>query len=579
VPDDVRSGAFFGGKEHYQASLKTTELHEAKVRALSIGLRFDAEVANLRAGSLKALMLKPGVEFVLTDEALEAIQWRWWSSALSRDKELRGIAEANPDGDWAHHMDGEDDHRHALLGALADPSTGREAMIKLKRDLAVEWSGFIDAEARRLGVSAGSPEHRRVEAAIVKAEIDVIQGRHLAWLGREIEPTTKSVARGMARNLKPQSNWTITHLTNHILDFFPKRASWHHKVTAQVVPLFVSHLGRPRAISEVTRDDIRSFVERLRQCPTNAAQRFPGKSLADAIALNKQRDQPYATLSPNTIRDTHFAVLRAAFGYAVGEGWLEGSPTDRVKVTGSTKKGGQRPSFKEEELSALFDLPVFTGCKSSAQYGVIGEVILDDHRFWAPLLMLFTGIRPSELGQLAVTDVKLSRIPFISILTEFDPNDPDDKPFYMTFKTSNARREVPIHPMLLELGFGAYAVRMAASGNARLFPDWKASKDARKLYSGARWIRRFNEVFIPACTKRQPKPTFYSFRHTFKVAMATRGIDRAIQNQVLGHANVGMDAYYYDAVSLDELHEQISRVSYKHLDLSRFVERAKSYQS
>ncbi len=363
-----------------------------------------------------------------------------------------------------------------------------------------------------------------------------------------------------------------------MLENNPKRPSWHHKVTAQVVPLFVSHLGPPRAISEITRDDIWSFIERLRQCPTNAAQRFPGKSLADAIALNKRKDVPYATLSSNTIRDTHFAVLRAAFGYAVGEGWPDGSPTDRVKVTGSTKKGGQRPSFKEEELTALFDLPVFTGCKSSAQYGVAGELMLDDHRFWAPLLMLFTGIRPSEIGQLAVTDVKLSRIPFISILTEFDPNDPDDKPFYVTFKTSNARREVPIHPMLLELGFGAYAVRMGASGNARLFPHWKASKDARKLYSGARWIRRFNEVFIPSCTKRQPKPTFYSFRHTFKVAMATRGIDRAIQNQMLGHANVGMDAYYYDAVSLDELHEQISRVCYKHLDLCHLVERAKSYQ-
>jgi integrase len=576
VPDDVRSGAFFGGREHYQASLKTSDLHEAKVRALPVGLRFDAEVANLRAGSLKAPMLRSGVEFVLTDEALEAVQARWWSSALSRDRELRTSAEADPDGDWAHRMEGDDDHRHALLGALADPTTGRAALLKLKGELADEWSGFVAAEARRLGVSSQSPEYRRVETAIVNAEIDVIRGRHLAWLGQQVEPTTMAVGRGITRNLKPQSNWTITHLSNDMLENNPKGASWHHKVTAQVVPLFVSHLGRPRAISEITRNDVRDFVGRLRQCPTNAAQRFPGKSLADAIALNKQRAEPYATVGPNTIRDTHFAVLRAAFGYAVGEGWLEGSPTDRVKVTGSTKKGGQRPSFKEEELSALFDLPVFTGCKSSAQYGVAGEVSLDDHRFWTPLLMLFTGIRPSELGQLAVTDVKLGRIPFISILTEFDPNDPDDKPFYMTFKTSNARREVPIHPMLLELGFGAYAVRMAASGSARLFPDWKASKDARKLYSGARWIRRFNEVFIPACTKRQPKPTFYSFRHTFKVAMATRGIDRAIQNQVLGHANGGMDAYYFDAVELDVLHQQISRVSYPHLDLSHLVERAKS---
>jgi hypothetical protein len=54
VPDDVRESGFFGGKSHYQVSLRTGDLNEAKARALPIGIRFDAEVAHLRAGSVKA---------------------------------------------------------------------------------------------------------------------------------------------------------------------------------------------------------------------------------------------------------------------------------------------------------------------------------------------------------------------------------------------------------------------------------------------------------------------------------------------------------------------------------------------
>jgi integrase len=308
------------------------------------------------------------------------------------------------------------------------------------------------------------------------------------------------------------------------------------------------------------------------QCPTNAAQRFPDRSLAEAIQLNRARTTPFPTVSANTIRDTHFAVLRALFGYAVSQEWLDASPAERVKVTGATKKGGSRPSFKMEELQKLFSMPVFTGCKSHAQFGTPGEVQIDDHRYWTPLLMLFTGARPSELGQLAVADVKLEgQTPYISILTEYDPDDPDDRSFYLTCKTPNARREVPLHPKLLELGFDRYVLKTLQGGHARLFPAWKAPSDPRKLYSGASWIRRFNEKIIRSCTQRHPRPTFYSLRHTFKVAMVRQGIHPAIQNQMLGHANIGMDAYYFDSVPLDELHEQVAKVAYKNLDLSHLV--------
>jgi len=569
VPDDVRESEFFGGKSHYQVSLRTGDLNEAKTRALPLGIRFDAEVANLRAGSLKAPILKSGEQRVLTEEALESIRAKWWSDTLQQDRINRAMADEDPKGEWAERMASSDDHVHFDVAQLMDPTNGREALLRLKGRLKVEWADFVAVDARRWGVSSGSHDYKRIEDAIVEAQIDALKATHLAWLGQEPEPTSQKVKRGLTRNLKPQSSWTVTQLALHVLEVQPKGDSWRHKVLEQVVPLFVSHLGQPRPISNIASSDIRSFLEAMSQCPTNATQRFPGRSLAEAIQLNRARAKPFPTVSANTIRDTHFAVLRALFGYAVSQEWLVASPAERVKVSGATKKGGSRPSFKVEELQALFNMPVFTGCKSYSQFGTPGEVQIDDHRYWTPLLMLFTGARPSELGQLAVADIKLvGSTPYISILTEYDPDDPEDRSFYLTCKTPNARREVPLHPKLLELGFDRYFMKIRQGGHARLFPEWKAPSDPRKLYSGASWIRRFNEKIIRACTQRHPRPTFYSLRHTFKVAMVRQGIHAAIQNQMLGHANAGMDAYYFDAVPIDELHEQISRITYKNLDLS-----------
>ena len=53
--------------------------------------------------------------------------------------------------------------------------------------------------------------------------------------------------------------------------------------------------------------------------------------------------------------------------------------------------------------------------------------------------------------------------------------------------------------------------------------------------------------------------------------MAANRVDRAVQNQVLGHANVGMDAHYYDGVSLEVMYEQLSPIEYPHLALDHLV--------
>ncbi len=411
-------------------------------------------------------------------------------------------------------------------------------------------------------------EYARIEATLVEAELLALDGRRDREPGSMFGGSYRPLdASGPA--IKSESAWSIRILADSYLET-QTGGSWRHKVDVAVT-LFEQFLGKPTAISEITRDHIRKFIDLLALTPQRAAMRFPKLSLEQAVAANKARaPRPYPCIGANTIRDNHYAVLRALFGYACGHlDIIPSDPTERVKVQGATKKAGHTVQFEIDELAALFRLPLFTGCRSLRETTLPGNVMVADHQFWTPLLMLFSGARPSEIAQLAVTDIKLGGdYPSISILTEFDPDDPEDRPYVLAFKTENSRRSVPLHPMLVELGFAEYVGRMSKEPHARLFPDWIASNDPRKLYSGATWVRRFNEKLVPTVTHQKPKPSLYSLRHTFKTQMAVCRVPPQFQNKIMGHAAQGMDPYYLKNIPIRDLHEEISKVEYRGLDLS-----------
>ncbi|WP_323717608.1 site-specific integrase [Paracoccus aminovorans] len=75
------------------------------------------------------------------------------------------------------------------------------------------------------------------------------------------------------------------------------------------------------------------------------------------------------------------------------------------------KKEAKAPTvpFKADQLVTLFNSPWFTGCKSADEWRNVakpGDVLIRDHRFWVPLIMLYSGALPGEIGQLAVNDVR-----------------------------------------------------------------------------------------------------------------------------------------------------------------------------
>ncbi|UTP40080.1 site-specific integrase [Phenylobacterium sp. LH3H17] len=496
---------------------------------------------------------------------MKQIAFEVWSKGVEGIKREHRV-NRTPDAQMA--VADEDEWATQTAAGLADPTRALRTRWLLRRDIEEVLQISAEAECRKRGLPVGGHEQGQIADALFEAEVGKLQARSELAHGLALPTVDHRLVPSQQMPKGRGASWTFSEWAERALSAQPSGASWQHKVR-KVADDFEAFLPRKKAIYEIEKGDIQDFVDFLIQCPNRSMQRFPGLSLRDAVRANNSRQgelKPFRTVSPNTIRDTQFAVLRWVLAFAHARDAVAFNPATGVKVPGARKKGGRKSAFQIEELNALFAHPTFVGCRSPIRPNTPGDYLFADHRVWAPLLMLFTGARPSELAQLKVSDVKLGhRYPHINILTEYDPDDPDDHE-YTAFKTENARRQVPIHPELDALGFASYVAKQPKAG--RLFPEWKSSPDARKLYSSAGWIRRINDTYIPAITNRKPKPTLYSLRHTFKTQMARDGVPAQNQNQILGHAQVGMDPNYLDDLGIESHYEHVRRVNYRGLDLS-----------
>ncbi len=148
------------------------------------------------------------------------------------------------------------------------------------------------------------------------------------------------------------------------------------------------------------------------------------------------------------------------------------------------------------------------------------------HHWWPPLLALFTGGRRRELSQLLVHDfITVDGIPALSI----DDLGDDDK----SVKTRAARRTIPVHPQLIELGLLDYVEDVKALGiGPELFPGIGANKYGEKGGAvGTAWGR-----YVHACGIVGKKtPTYHSFRATAIDVLKKNGVDLDMRCQLVGH--------------------------------------------
>ena len=329
-------------------------------------------------------------------------------------------------------------------------------------------------------------------------------------------------------------------------------------------------LGTDMALQDVTRKHCEDLVQLYLRIPSHATQHYPDLTLrASAEAYEKSKGQSAARYDA---AQKNLAILKSIFEYAVELEWREDNPTEKVvlrlprkeKIRQARNKGYE--PFTTEELQKIFNAPLYTGCQDDERGAETpGPNIIRRHRYWVPLIALFSGMRAGEILQLEKGDIKGSG----NDVTYFDV---DDEPWAegtgveKRLKNENARRKVPFHPELKRLGFLDY---VQSQPEGRLFPDAPAG-------SGGKLSDHFSKRFAYFLKKRgvwvARKKVFHSFRGTFTDCLKDAQVPLDMREAILGWGPAGkMDARYGSGFTVDTLYDQVARSSYPDLDLSHLA--------
>ena len=315
-----------------------------------------------------------------------------------------------------------------------------------------------------------------------------------------------------------------------------------------------------RGISTYTKADAREFREVLLKLPPNARQgRFKGLNIVQAVVLAEK--EQIAPMSRKNARKI-LGFIGSFFKYAAAAyDEVERSPFEGIFIRKEKYPEKMRAKFTNEELVKVFSTPVFAGCKSQHCWWIAGDHdVHDTSRFWIPLVALFTGCRLAEIVQLDVSDIRT-----YAGVRFFDINDKEEK----TLKTKSSKRQIPIHPELVKIGFLDYVKKRKEAGDKRLFPEIRKSK-ADGTYSST-FSKWFNN-FLTRTGVKTKLNCFHSFRHGFEDACRNADISGDKTDVLQGHKLPGMRGEYGEGFKLVDLKKAVEKISYPDLDLTHLYE-------
>ena len=534
----------FGGRSTYRVSLKTKIYSEALAAAAVQERHFEALVARALgehtrniASSAYSEINAASLANVSAQIAKESV--RYWRPLILRahiDDSAREFLDVRLD-QFVEARDGADIATAVLSGKSAF-QYAQELNSKLGFFVAEDSNEFAELVA---AIIDGCKEARTTVNAL-------FDGHSLP-----LEPSS-SLIRNFAKKapsklpIKTFSEVTAKQFSTK--NFAAKTKAKMRRSQAR----FIEVVG-DKDINDYTKDDVRKFLDRL-------AEQQVGKASG--------RERP---ITQKTIR-SYVTGISSPFDFAIDRGWMtESNPTSGIKVENwreapDIRSQPPKRRFETHELRDLFKHPWFKGAHSEARCYQPGGVLLDDMRYWAPVVALYTGMRAAEIGGLELEEIRL-----------------DDEAPHFLIKPNKYRntkrgriRHAPVLDALLNLGFAEYVARISQSGSDRLFPDWlvppQKNDDDEDFYgwANAKWIRAFNRTVLPTVFPNLSESgtrspiTFHSFRGSFKFMLMKFGPPH-LANAVIGHSQDDLDKAYIGTIAPRDTYEAFKSADFDLLSI------------
>ena len=566
------------GKRELVQALGTTDLTEAKSRLYPVIANWQREFDDLRARR------------ALVPADREHAVWDHYTGTLARDDEQRA---ALPGDDQiqavkaetvaqfeARDISGLD--QLEVLDAGLDLMVAQRAgevsavhrkvkLAELRKHLAKGETALVASEVdeylnqNRLLVQRGTPDWISLARHMMRAEIEALQ-RTLErdrgdYTGQPADPLVKPATGNRREVAKPGE--TIME----VFEIFAREnkngvASDRLNQARRDIGTFVELVGASFPIDKITKVEVREWKQLLVKYPVKATETkvFSGMNIRQIVKENEKVGKP--VLADRTV-NRYLSSLGAFLSWAVDNGYLDKNPTEGLML----KKEAKAPTvpFNTEQLATLFNSPWFAGCKGADEWRNVakpGDVLIRDHRYWVPLIMLFSGARPGEIGQLAVNDVRQQHGHWIMHITTEGEETSEGK----SVKTEGSMRVVPVHPELIRLGFITYHAQRVKEGGASLFPGAKRNERGQMM---ADVSREFGRYMTRIGLKVGRGLSLYSFRHGAADALRRAGFLDQNFGFILGHAEPSMTGKYgiLPQGMLEQRVELVNAIAYPGLTL------------
>jgi integrase len=304
----------------------------------------------------------------------------------------------------------------------------------------------------------------------------------------------------------------------------------------KVIAHFAAFVGERRAVGDIREEDIREFKAALLAVPNRWTSHagLKGASLKDAA--HQWRARGGKGRSPTTIR-RELSAVSTFFKWLKQNAFYSGRNPVADFFPAVDKKKNKYPPYTPEELETVFASPLFHRCRSGKLHKG-GHDEVRDWRYWLPLCALFTGARAGEIAQLACGDVRQEEDVWIFDIND-DPDTADEGPD-KSVKTAASRRQVPVHPALLALGFVEHVAKVRAGGGKRIFPEIKPGPDGSWSYQPSKFWQRY----LARLGVKRRGLGLHSFRHGFADECRRRSVPDEVIKGLMGHADGSQTAHY-----------------------------------
>lgn len=549
VPIDIRDTY---PKSEETFSLRTKDFKEAVKRVRVESARVDKRFDEHRRK--KALMSRPPLA-ELSDEQIRQIADMYFSFRLEEDEETRLDGFYDPDERRPEEPAPSFEEYGELVEDM-DAVTKRDyARGKADSFYMAEAEEVLTWDSVNLRLEAKSPSWRKLARALQAASIKAARAIRDRSAGQVVE--TPRVAGVDVRSSAPKLSVAVEEWASE-----KARSAWVEKTEREHrvwTGHFISVVG-DRPLDSYTRADARAFKAVLLKLPANWNKFEDLKKLPIDKAAEKARELGIQPMSESNVNKLLGFV--GSFWTWAEQNYDDAPPNPfrgmKIKTRRNVRE--ERDPFTVEELTKIFNAPIYTGCRSIRFWKQPGPLVpKDSGYFWVPLIALFSGARLGEIIQLYTRDIREEEgIRFIDINKEGE-----DK----RLKNPNSKRRIPVHQELIKIGLLELVERRAMAEELRLFPDLKMGQDG---YYSSPFSKHFNR-FLKSTGVKQRKNAFHSFRHTFEDACRNSGISKEVMDALQGHGESGMAARYGRGYLLSKLSDEMQKLRIEGLDLSHLV--------